>query len=204
MTALLRLLIAIAVSWVLVYWLPTYLNQRQRLTITDTTTVVPMIIPAPEQRPDSSKPAPQKMAPKQPQIRSVATSVAHNNPATVAITLSPLQLAPPQMSNIELAPLANQFASLSEVDQAPKLLRYIAPKMPVAARSKGINGKVMLRLVVAANGDVLQAEVLSAQPEQLFEQAALTAAKQWQFKPAQINQQAVAVYLDVPLNFQLN
>ena len=61
----------------------------------------------------------------------------------------------------------------------------------VAAKSEGIEGKLKLKLTVAADGSVADVEVL-ASVEPALDQVAVAAARQWRFKPAMLCGKAVA------------
>ena len=56
-----------------------------------------------------------------------------------------------------------------------------APKYPKAAAEAGIEGKVMLKVFVGDDGRVQQAEIVSATPAGVFDEAALAAAREWWF-----------------------
>ena len=55
---------------------------------------------------------------------------------------------------------------------------------PPAAKAAGIEGHVVIRYDVTEVGVVVDAEVVEAEPEGLFEAAALAAIAQWRFRPA--------------------
>jgi TonB family protein len=60
-----------------------------------------------------------------------------------------------------------------------------------AARSEGIEGKLKLRLIVAADGSVSEVEVMSS-VEAALDAAAVAAAKLWRFRPAMLCGKPVA------------
>ena len=55
---------------------------------------------------------------------------------------------------------------------------------PPVAKAEGIEGYVVIRYDVTAQGMVINAEVVEAEPEGVFEQAALAAIVQWRFRAA--------------------
>ncbi|WP_051202062.1 energy transducer TonB [Ferrimonas senticii] len=201
----LRLAVALPLAYLLVFWLPQQLNHRGPVQLASTESVAPLVLPPPPP-PKQDKPKPQQQnasAKPQQALPKPAPAPSLNAPSMALPLLSPT-LSMPSLSDAPLPELGQQLASLSEVDQPPKLLKYLPPKMPMKARNAGVTGKVMLRLVVSEQGEVVEATVQQAEPAGYFEQAALDAAKRWQFKPALIAQQAVAVFVDVPINFELN
>jgi len=64
----------------------------------------------------------------------------------------------------------------------PRLLRDAAPRYPLAARNRRIEGSVQVAFTIQPDGSVTDVRTVSAQPEGLFEQAALAAAARWQFE----------------------
>lgn len=203
--ALGRLMLALPLCYLLVIYLPQALNHSQQTAPQAATSrsITPITLPppAPKQKP---KPVTPKQVKTNTKPQPLALSPTLTQTSTVVVEMAPIALIEPRLTQLTAPPLTQGLASLQDVDSPPKLLHYVAPQMPVAARSQGIAGKVTLRLVVSETGEVMEAEVQAAEPEHLFDQAALTAAKRWRFKPAEINQQAVSVYVDVPINFQLN
>lgn len=70
---------------------------------------------------------------------------------------------------------------------------------PLAATQKGIQGQVMLKIVISETGDVESAEAISGDP--LLTDAAVDAVKKWKFKPFIKNGRPVKVSTKVPMNF---
>lgn len=64
----------------------------------------------------------------------------------------------------------------------PRLLRDAAPRYPLSARNRRIEGSVQVAFTIQTDGSVTDVRTVSAQPEGLFEQAALAAASRWQFE----------------------
>ncbi len=65
----------------------------------------------------------------------------------------------------------------------PEPLNYVAPKYTEEATKAGIQGDIILKLIISKKGEVLKAEVLEGLGHGLDE-AALVAAKQLEFSPA--------------------
>ncbi|NLD38317.1 MAG: TonB family protein [Desulfatiglans sp.] len=93
---------------------------------------------------------------------------------------------------------------LSEVDEAPKVLRALPPKYPFEAKQKGISGKVTLRFVVDSNGVAREPQVVSAEPKGVFEEAALEAVVKYKFRPAKKGGKAVDCIALLPIVFDLS
>lgn len=99
--------------------------------------------------------------------------------------------APPPAPAIRTTPIAN-------------LARNREPDYPVAARSRGQEGKALLRVEVSAAGDALDVRLVSSTGFAALDQAALTAVREWQFTPATVDGKPVAGIADVPVYFRLN
>jgi protein TonB len=93
---------------------------------------------------------------------------------------------------------------LGDVATAPVLVTRVVPEYPRRARLAGIEGEVVLEVVVDRYGRVTaDIRVVSAVPE--LERAAVAAVQRWRFKPARDRQgTAVAVVMEVPVRFVLN
>lgn len=81
------------------------------------------------------------------------------------------------------------------------LLYRVEPEYPEEARQQGIQGPVVLDVYIGPEGVVHDAYVVSG-PAQLT-QAALTAVKQWHFKPHRQDGQGVLMETRITLNFRL-
>jgi protein TonB len=69
----------------------------------------------------------------------------------------------------------------------------VAPVYPRRALSRGIEGFVIVEFTVGKQGSVKNAKVVEANPEGIFDQAALDAASKFKYKPRVINGEAAEV-----------
>jgi protein TonB len=92
---------------------------------------------------------------------------------------------------------------IAEIDQAPMPLARFNPPYPPRARMRRIEGEVQLEFVVSRDGDVRDAVVTSANPQGVFEAAALRAVEQWRFKPGTNGGEAVPVRVRQSIRFAL-
>lgn len=93
--------------------------------------------------------------------------------------------------------------SLAAVDVKPRIMRQVEPAYPADARRHGIEGRVVARLLVAADGGVNKISIVSAKPPQIFEQAVITALEKWRFHPARYKGREVASWVMLPIRFDL-
>ena len=92
---------------------------------------------------------------------------------------------------------------LAEVDRRPRPTVRMKPLYPMRARERGIEGIVRLRFVVGADGSVRNIEVVSSEPEGVFDRAAKAAAARWRFAPAVKDGQPVATRVRTAVRFRL-
>jgi protein TonB len=107
--------------------------------------------------------------------------------------------------NISDSAFARAF-KLTEVDQPPRVLRSIPPRYPFVARQKGLEGRVVVRFVVSAEGDVLEPEVAEVEPPDIagvFDTAALQAVSRYKFKPAVKDGEPVDCIVKLPIAFEI-
>jgi len=90
------------------------------------------------------------------------------------------------------------------VDSPPRPT-YRAPlQYPKSARSRGVEGYVVLSLLISATGEIEKVQVLEAQPSGVFEDAALQGVRDWRFEPAQYQGRNVKVWARQKVRFDLS
>lgn len=77
------------------------------------------------------------------------------------------------------------------------------PSYPPAARRLGQEGRVLLRVLVGADGAVLSADVEESSGHRLLDDAAVDAVREWTFEPAREGENAVESVVHVPFRFRL-
>ncbi len=83
-----------------------------------------------------------------------------------------------------------------------RLTRQVRPQYPPLARQARIQGVVKLSAVIAKDGSIQKLEVMSGHP--LLVPSALSAVKQWRYKPTLLNGEAVEVLTNIDVNFTLS
>ncbi|HEU4578666.1 MAG TPA: TonB family protein, partial [Polyangiaceae bacterium] len=84
----------------------------------------------------------------------------------------------------------------------PRLLQFVDAPYPKEALDAGLTADVLLRLRVEADGSVSEAEVLQPAGHG-FDEAAVSAARQFKFEPAQRNGKPVAARIPFRYSFTL-
>ncbi len=84
----------------------------------------------------------------------------------------------------------------------PKIVRQVEPDFPESERKKAKQGLCVLDLIIDSAGMPRSIRVRKSEGV-LFDDAALRAVTQWQFEPATLNGQPVAVLISIEVNFRL-
>jgi TonB family protein len=84
---------------------------------------------------------------------------------------------------------------------APKRTKHVQPTYPPEALAQGIRGIVILEIVIDAEGKVESTRVVRSVPG--LDEAAIAAARQWEYTPTKVNGKAVRVRVTVPVVFSL-
>ncbi len=91
-----------------------------------------------------------------------------------------------------------EFYALSD---KPEVLRKVEPQYPELARKAGIEGMVVVKVLISTKGDVEKVEVVKSHP--MLDDAAIAAARQFKFKPGKQRDRFVKVWMTIPFTFKL-
>ena len=142
-----------------------------------------------------ASPTPPAPAATQPPAAAPKAAALPNNPDTEA--------KPGPSLDVPL--LANPvYYSARELDVQPHALEPIQPLYPSAALDRQLSGTVTVELHLEADGRVIDAKVMSADPPGYFEQAALAAFKGARFSPAIRHDEAVRCKILIKVKFDFN
>ncbi len=78
---------------------------------------------------------------------------------------------------------------------------WVDPEFPEIARDQDLTGFVDLEFMVHADGSVTDVTVLKAQPLGIFEKTAVTAVRQWRYRPVERDGMPVDAHARLRLNF---
>ncbi|MCP4914162.1 MAG: energy transducer TonB [Oligoflexia bacterium] len=92
----------------------------------------------------------------------------------------------------------------STVDQKPIVSFRPQLEYPKRARTKGLEGYVLVNLLVNTNGQVENAKLLEDSPKGIFSDVAINNVKRWQFEPAQYKGKNVKIWVQQRIRFALN
>ncbi|WP_051412080.1 energy transducer TonB [Halonatronum saccharophilum] len=85
----------------------------------------------------------------------------------------------------------------------PRVLDYKEPKYPQMMRRRGIEGKVVLKVLLGINGQVKEVEVEESSNYESLDLAAENALKNWRFTPVKLEGYPVEALVLIPITFQV-
>ena len=91
----------------------------------------------------------------------------------------------------------------SEADRPARVHRTVEPTYPISAQRQGIEGYVILRLNIDANGKVKAVFVVDSEPMGIFERSARDAARRFEFTPARLRGASVPTTIEKKIVFSL-
>jgi TonB family protein len=102
-------------------------------------------------------------------------------------------------------PPANGQIDASKLSKVPKLKKFVEAEYPKEALEKGISADVLLTIDINAEGKVESVGLPEPvnPPNMGFEAAAMVAAQQFEFEPAEIDGKPIAVQINYRYHFKL-
>ncbi|MES2502914.1 MAG: energy transducer TonB [Pseudomonadota bacterium] len=79
-----------------------------------------------------------------------------------------------------------------------------APDYPATSRRLGEEGRVLMKVLVSADGKAEDVQIEKSSGSERLDDAAIIAVKRWRFIPAKKNNQAMSAYVIVPVKFSLD
>ncbi|HXI56942.1 MAG TPA: TonB family protein, partial [Polyangia bacterium] len=119
------------------------------------------------------------------------------------VVLLSLALAWAPAAAAQTAPEQRQIEA-TKLSKVPKLKKSVEAQYPAEARDKGIEGEVALLIDVGADGKVQSVGIAEpANPPGVgFEEAAVAAAQQFEFEPAEVDGKPIAVQINYRFKFK--
>jgi len=160
---------------------------------------------------------PPKPLPVRPRIEPTQPKPIDPPPLVTAPSASPAQFVAPAPAPVRALPPVDAaprpaISAAAPVAVPPALVlpRFDAaylqnppPAYPALARRLGEQGRVLLRVLVTAEGMADRVELKASSGTDRLDRAALDAVKRWRFVPARQGEQAVSAWVVVPISFSL-
>ena len=127
-------------------------------------------------------------------------------------SLSGLDLGLPGFDAGDLGDLSGDLLGSTEdvvmtddsVDERPRPVQQSPMPYPVRAKARGIEGYVLLSVLISPTGEVERVKVLESNPSGIFEEVAVTGVRNWKFDPAQYRGENVRVWARQRVRFELS
>lgn len=144
-------------------------------------------------------PPPPKRKPKRvvKAVRTVSAPAAVQAPSNPAPAPSSPPAPAPSVAPPGEAPLVPPDVTAAYRANPP-------PAYPLVARRRGMEGVVLLRVLVAADGRVAEVEIAEGSGFAVLDQSALETVRGWRFRPASRGGRAVEARVEVPIRFSLS
>ena len=159
--------------------------------------------PAPElPKPEIVPPKPRPMEKRPvPRPEQEVAQLAIPAEAPVAAPAIEVPAVPPAPTFAPMAPPAPPAPSKPRFDA--DYLDNPKPVYPYVSRKLKEEGRVVLRVQVAANGLPISVELHASSGSERLDQAALETVRRWKFIPARLGNEPVAASVRVPIVFSL-
>ena len=159
--------------------------------------IAPRIVPpAPPQPERKVQRAPKRPEPLPPPLSTTAdVPSAMVAPPVTPVEAKPAPAAAPAPVAAPLPVVAPRFDA--DYLDNPK------PAYPVSSRRRGEEGRVVLRVLVDAEGRAAKVEVQESSGHGRLDESAVTAVTRWRFVPARRGSEPLAAWVRVPIVFSL-
>lgn len=148
--------------------------------------------PEPARRPPRS--TPQNLAPL-PDLGTGLSSIVVDTPDFLGGDLAG--------AGNELLGQLDDVAMTADTVDRPPVVRNSALTYPAQARSRGIEGRVVVSVLIGVDGRIQRSQILESVPPGVFDQAVLESLPRWSFVPAEYKGRPVQIWATLPLDFSL-
>jgi len=168
--------------------------------------VVPLQISImPEAKPRSPEPAPRMPAPR---LQDAARVFVPLPEIAIAATAAPTAISANRTESVAVDPAPPAPGASAPPPEVPPAfdadyLANPAPAYPALSRRLNEEGKVMVRVLVTAEGRAERVEIARSSGYERLDRSALEAVARWRFVPARRGTAGVAAFVLVPVQFQL-
>ncbi len=151
----------------------------------------PMVVKNEASRP--VPPSPFQTDSAQPPSAVSLSASSNTNDAAISGIMSTVAVSTPQQ--------APQKLKISQGVSQGLLIKSVDPVYPALARQMRLQGSVELLASIGTDGSITSVKLLSG--DSILSQAAISAVKQWKYKPYYLGDQAVAIQTQITVKFKL-
>ena len=153
--------------------------------------------PAPIEQKENTDPPPVKTAGSTAPLQANA---AVSEPVTIPAPAAEI-IPPPQPVAHPTEPPRPSTPAFVPVEKDPQIVKLEKPEFPSFVWKMGIEGQVVVRVLIDINGKPLDSQILKS-TNPIFEQSVIDAVMKSQFAPARMGQGPVAAWLTIPFKFK--
>lgn len=216
--AWLNMTLVLLAHGLLIYWLATQ-KPLKKIQYQRAKPILVSIVAPPSPEPkivpivDAPKPEPKPiLKPKKvlEKIKPIDKPVERLVEATAEL-IKEEQIVKPEASHImvnEPAKAPKATPVIEDKYEEPRFgvsyLNNPAPDYPSMSRRQGEEGRVLMSVLVSAEGMAEEVQIEKSSGSDRLDNAAMTAVKRWRFIPAKKNNQPISAYVLVPIKFSLD
>ena len=153
--------------------------------------------PPPQRVESADKPVTQAPEPPAPVVSLPSTNLQSNTKTVPNSNLPVVEPRPTGTSRGSNNPTAPPQFGVAYLNN-PK------PNYPAFAKRTGMQGTVILKVLVSREGTALKVALAKSSGHDILDEAAIDAIKQWRFVPARAGDYPVEEWVQVPVAFRLN
>jgi TonB family protein len=124
------------------------------------------------------------------------------NPMTIDNAADNAEQNISQPQSTAAIPFANTVSTADKIVAAVKISGR-NPRYPKNAERRGIEGYIDLEFTINQMGEVTAVSIMRAEPQGVFDNAAITAVASWRYQPRQVNDQPASEQKQIRLRFSL-
>lgn len=118
----------------------------------------------------------------------------------VRTTLVVLAVGPAAVAVCDAPPPSGSSVPVEDYDVPPRPLHITKPEYPPSALAKGVEGTVLMEILIDSSGRVVRAKALNSINE--LNRAAFECVSRWEFAPAMKDGKPVATIAQAPVTFK--
>ncbi|MDB5857961.1 MAG: energy transducer TonB [Ramlibacter sp.] len=168
---------------------------------------VPKVEPPPPPPPVRPQPVRQAVVKQSPALPPAPQPLAIADPApspnAPTGVLTPQPPAPPVAAPVAPTPAPPAPPRLELPSSDADYLQNPKPPYPPVSKRLGEQGKVLVRVLIGADGKAQQADIRQSSGYDRLDQAAVNAVLKWRYVPGKRGGVAEAMWFNVPINFVL-
>lgn len=162
----------------------------------------PKVVPPPVQKPVQQPVARKSTAPPPPPMPLAISDPTPSRNAPVGVTQQPVALAP-MLAPVATTPAPPAPARVELPSSDADYLQNPKPAYPANSRRLGEQGKVIVRVLIGADGAAQKSEIRQSSGFDRLDQAALATVQRWRYVPGKRGGVPEAMWFSIPINFVL-